>query len=332
MISGLAFLVPLIYPTTDWQPTTLQMGLGTDALASLLFLIVPGQALPVLRSRMPLMNSASHSPPIRTVEWTDCTQADLASVQCADLSVPLDWDNAGASESITLLVARLPASGEPHEKLGTLMYNPGGPGSMATRGIADYTQNVSYLSEEIKRRFDIGKRIGIPNDQVALTRSVGVDPRGIGHSTSLECDGQILNERVSRRPQNEAEYSALVQQNSNFARSCREKSGNLIDFMDTVSAARDIEALRLALGNEPLNALAFSYGTQLFLTYAELYPRNIRALVLDGLLDHSQPETISTPQNLERTSQNWFASSPGVPQMLALCTLSIDRQCNCSTS
>jgi len=83
-----------------------------------------------------------------------------------------------------------------------------------------------------------------------------------------------------------------------------------MDFMDTTSAAKDIEAVRLALGDETLNALAFSYGTQLLATYAELYPRNIRALVLDGLLDHSQPEAsfhVTEAQAFERELRRFFA-------------------------
>ena len=60
--------------------------------------------------------------------------------------------------------------------------------------------------------------------------------------------------------------------------------------MDTVSVARDHEALRLALGENKINWLGISYGTQLAANYAQLYPTRTRAMVLDAPLEHSLPE------------------------------------------
>ncbi|GAB7354919.1 hypothetical protein MBLNU459_g5546t1 [Dothideomycetes sp. NU459] len=220
---------------------------------------------------------------IPSLTWSRCTQELLQGVECANLSVPLDWSDADSDERINLLMTRLPASGSSQEKIGSLVYNPGGPGVLASAGVADYARSNSsflstewsYLSADLRRRFDI----------------IGPDPRGVGFSTPLLCDGTIWNPRVSRRPQTEEEFDALVKHNRDIGESCRKFSGRIIDFMDTASAARDIEAIRVALGKEPLNYLGFSYGTQLGMAYAELYPENIRSMVLDGVLDHSQTET-----------------------------------------
>jgi pimeloyl-ACP methyl ester carboxylesterase len=57
--------------------------------------------------------------------------------------------------------------------------------------------------------------------------------------------------------------------------------------VDTVSVARDIEALRRALGEGKLNFLGLSYGAELGAQYAELYPKRIRVMALDGALEHS---------------------------------------------
>ena len=72
--------------------------------------------------------------------------------------------------------------------------------------------------------------------------------------------------------------------------SCLERTGPLLGHIDTISAARDIEALRIGLRDGKLNYIGWSYGTQLGSQYAELYPKSIRAMVLDGNVDHSQPE------------------------------------------
>ena len=60
--------------------------------------------------------------------------------------------------------------------------------------------------------------------------------------------------------------------------------------MDTVSVARDHEALRQALGENKINWFGISYGTQLAADYAQLYPTRTQAMVLDAPLEHSLPE------------------------------------------
>jgi hypothetical protein len=99
------------------------------------------------------------------LEWHDCTQEllQVQDLQCATLSVPVDWLNP--SEKIHLLVTRLPASGKASEKIGSLIYNPGGPGALASLGMANYARSnsshladsFSYMSPEIREKFDIRK-------------------------------------------------------------------------------------------------------------------------------------------------------------------------------
>jgi pimeloyl-ACP methyl ester carboxylesterase len=55
--------------------------------------------------------------------------------------------------------------------------------------------------------------------------------------------------------------------------------------MSTADVARDVDLLRAAVGDAKLSYLGFSYGSYLGTTYANLFPRNVRALVIDGVLD-----------------------------------------------
>jgi pimeloyl-ACP methyl ester carboxylesterase len=48
-----------------------------------------------------------------------------------------------------------------------------------------------------------------------------------------------------------------------------------------------MERLRRALGDGKLNLLGLSYGAEIGTLYAERYPRRIRTMALDGVLDHS---------------------------------------------
>src|SRR5262249_10216898 len=52
--------------------------------------------------------------------------------------------------------------------------------------------------------------------------------------------------------------------------------------------ARDMDVLRSALGDPKLNYVGFSYGTALGSSYAEQFPHNVRAMVLDGAVDPVQ--------------------------------------------
>jgi pimeloyl-ACP methyl ester carboxylesterase len=117
-----------------------------------------------------------------------------------------------------------------------------------------------------------------------------LDPRGVGLSTPVKCDPAIWNEGGSLFPKDQAAYDAMVANNKAFGASCLEHTGPVLAYLDTVSVARDLDAIRAALGDEKLNYLGLSYGTMIGAQYAELFPDKIRVMALDGALDHSQSE------------------------------------------
>ena len=106
----------------------------------------------------------------------------------------------------------------------------------------------------------------------------------------------------------------MVAHNKAFGASCLENTGPLLAHLDTVSVARDLDAIRAALGDEKLNYLGLSYGSMIGAQYAELFPDKIRVMALDGALDHSQSE--NTSQFVEAKPTNWSLSTlrPGVVQ------------------
>ncbi len=75
------------------------------------------------------------------------------------------------------------------------------------------------------------------------------------------------------------------------ADACQEGSGDILPSLDSLSAARDMDVLRAAVGDESLNYLGFSYGTYLGSLYADTYPERVGRFVLDGVMD---PPSIST--------------------------------------
>jgi pimeloyl-ACP methyl ester carboxylesterase len=216
------------------------------------------------------------TPSAPSIVWGKCKGSNSTQVECGTIQVPLDH-NTPNGEQITLGMAKLKATGN---RIGSLMYNPGGPGGPASKVVfvqARDAPNASLWSPELTSRYDI----------------IGLDPRGVGLGTPVQCDPGIFNQRVPRFVKTEQEFSKLVQWSKAFSESCKNKTGLLFDHMNTVNVAKDIEIVRQALGEAKLNYLGVSWGSQLGSTYAELYPEYVGRMVLDAVVDHSLSETYS---------------------------------------
>ena len=132
----------------------------------------------------------------------------------------------------------------PGRRVGALLINPGGPGAS---GVVLLKQVGTLFPAEIRERFDI----------------VGFDPRGVGASTPITCDNKLNNNGALDFPTSPAQFRRLVAYNRQLGESCLRDTGSLFYHVDTVSAARDMEAIRAALGEGKLNYLGFSYGSML---------------------------------------------------------------------
>ncbi len=199
------------------------------------------------------------------VAWSSCDD-----LECAVVRAPLDWDDPAAG-TIELALSRLPASGDADARIGSLLVNPGGPGASGV----DYLGFVGQIfGDALLESFDV----------------VGFDPRGVGASSAVSCgpDEVVDAFLTTDLPvEDAADLEEARAQTRAFGEACVEATGELIEHVDTVSAARDMDLLRAVLGDEQLHYLGFSYGTFLGATYAELFPDRAGRLVLDGALDPS---------------------------------------------
>jgi len=197
----------------------------------------------------------------QTLNWKDCKEG----FQCSTLSVPLDYANP-AARAISISVVRLKATGTSH---GSLVVNPGGPGGS---GI-EYARAAQYImSKTLLENFDL----------------VGFDPRGVGTSTPVHClSAKQTDEFIAAdgSPDNQAEIDTSVALSKELADGCATNSPDIYAFLDTVSAARDVDILRAALGDKKLNWFGKSYGTFLGATYADLFPTLVGRMMLDGAID-----------------------------------------------
>ncbi|MBO3089911.1 alpha/beta hydrolase [Cellulomonas dongxiuzhuiae] len=239
------------------------------ALVALVALGLTGCVAPKHQASSPTAgasSSATSDPALaryydQVLEWTTC-----GDEQCADATVPLDWEDPGG-DTITIALRRAPASGG--SPVGSLLVNPGGPGRSAIDTIGFFRQIVS-------------------RDVLATYDLVAFDPRGVQHSSPVTCvDPAGLDELTAWVPDwsTDEGIAEAVDRNGEFGRACLDRTGPLLGHVDTASAARDMDVLRAALGDEALTFLGFSYGTELGATYAALFPERVGRFVLDGALD-----------------------------------------------
>ena len=200
-------------------------------------------------------------------DWQSCGRGH----QCATIRVPLDYD-APSGKTIELRARKVPAR-DRTGKIGTLFLNPGGPGGSGV----EYAAAATFvLGGSLLRKFDV----------------IGWDPRGVGESTPVRClDTAQMDEFVAAdgSPDDAAEVAALDKVAKELANGCERRSGQLLPHVSTRDAARDIDVMRGIVGDRELYYLGKSYGTYLGATYAELFPKNVGRLVLDGAVDPAKP-------------------------------------------
>ena len=200
------------------------------------------------------------------LKWFRCPGSP--TLDCASLTVPLDYSKPTGT-TISLAVNRSRAKGS-GRKIGSLLINPGGPGGS---GVAFTPQAALLFGSRLTDRFDI----------------VGFDPRGVGASAPVRClDTKALDRyfTVDPSPDTPAERDAIFTTSKEMADGCLARNGaDVLRHLGTLDAARDMEQLRKALGENQLSFFGFSYGTYLGAVYADLYPKRVRAFALDGALD-----------------------------------------------
>jgi len=194
------------------------------------------------------------------LQWSPCQ--DQRGFQCSTIRVPRDWSHPESPATVSLAIAKKPATGA---KLGTLFTNPGGPGASGLQFLFD-----NPLKQPLAERFDL----------------VSWDPRGVGASTHLRCGSKVRPFlEADSDPDNATEQRDIDAAAKALADECGQKDADMLPFIGTDDTVRDLEALRLAVGDDHLNYIGFSYGTFIGERYLALFPTHVRAMVLDGVVN-----------------------------------------------
>ncbi|MDG4829868.1 alpha/beta hydrolase [Solwaraspora sp. WMMD1047] len=282
------------------------------AVVGLLALLLAGCTVPPFAPRTEGGQPAAGPSGAGGVSWRSCPETPRELVgrgapgmtyDCATVAVPQDWEAPGG-ETFEIALLRI-RSADQRDRIGSLLVNPGGPGASGVDTAVYLSFGPTYggLPDSVTERFDI----------------IGFDPRGVSRSSPVKC---ISDENLDASfgydpdPDDQAEFDGLVALNRTIGEGCGQRYGDQLRLFSTEQAARDMDAIRAAVGDEKLSYLGYSYGTLLGATYAQLFPNKVRALVLDGAVDPRQDFVAgseSQAKGFERAFDNfttWCAASP----------------------
>jgi pimeloyl-ACP methyl ester carboxylesterase len=199
------------------------------------------------------------------IAWRACSPEEIegdaefrARTQCARVLVPVDYAHPDGRTLSLFVAQRVSTAPDP---LGPLFVNQGGPGVEAAQF------SVGIAASPAFDRFDV----------------IGMDPRGTGRSTPVECRSDIrqipdYTSTASGAPTHR--YRDAVEK---FVEGC-EHDPNL-RFYGSNNVARDMDRIRTLLGAETISYFGKSYGSDLGTAYLGLFPDHVRAAVLDGATD-----------------------------------------------
>jgi pimeloyl-ACP methyl ester carboxylesterase len=281
-------------------------------LVSLLLELIGTALSPVAAQGIPF--TTAPLPPV--LNWQPCVNPLIVGFECATAKVPLDYTDVHGA-IISLAVIKHPAT-HPAHRIGSLFFNPGGPGGAGTEDLPAFYQ---FFPTELQQDFDL----------------ISWDPRGVGQSTAVQCFPTAEDERnffanlPAGFPVGQAEQNTWISLYARFGKICKQGNPALLSHVSTAESARDMDLLRQAVGDSQLNYLGTSYGTYLGATYANLFPGKVRAMVLDGNVD---PVAWTTPQQMGRVQlstgirlESDLGAAATLKQFLDLCGEASTKGC-----
>ncbi|RKN09014.1 alpha/beta hydrolase [Streptomyces radicis] len=187
--------------------------------------------------------------------------------ECATMRAPVDY-RSPEGDTLDIALIRSEAHERGDDRIGSLIFNFGGPGGSGVLTLPAFGQDY----RDLHRRYDL----------------VSFDPRGVGDSEGVNClDPEGLDRYFAADPvpENAKERRRLNDRLREFAQGCEESAGDLLPHLTTEATARDMDLLRRVLGDRELHYFGVSYGTELGAVYAHLFPRRVGRAVFDAVVD-----------------------------------------------
>lgn len=229
---------------------------------------------------------------------------------CTRVRVPLDYAQPGGKTAEVALMRQKASGGQ---KIGSLFFDPGGPGASGTSYLANAGAG---LPPKLGERFDL----------------IGFDPRGTGASLpKIDCLNDQENDQERTKVFADPSPAGVAKQEANskaYADRCAQRVGpDVLANMGTRDAAKDMDVMRSAVGDQKMNYVGYSYGTELGTAYAEAFPQNVRSLVLDGAIDPNETtvdSAVKQAAGFQQAFDNFAKWCADQPQDRAACPLGTD--------
>ncbi|MFI8350974.1 alpha/beta hydrolase [Streptomyces sp. NPDC085596] len=218
------------------------------------------------------------------LEWEDCPAPSEAEGggpapsplpggtkwQCATMKAPLNWGEP-KGDTIGIALIRAKADGPAKDRIGSLVFNFGGPGGSGVTTLPAFGEDYAAL----RTRYDL----------------VSFDPRGVGRSAPVLCESDSQLDTYFQQdatPEDTAEQKQLISRTEKFNDACEQRSKKILPHVRTTDAARDMDLMRQVLGDAKLHYFGISYGTELGGVYAHLFPGHVGRAVFDAVVDPTQ--------------------------------------------
>ncbi len=201
-------------------------------------------------------------------------KGEIVDAEIGSLQVPENRNNPN-SRNITIKFIRFKSTNpNPQAPIIYLAGGPGGSGIATARGI----------------RFELFMQLREVADVIAL------DQRGTGLSEDIpRCRTDFKMSMAE--PGSSGKYLEVMQESSKQCLDFWIEEGIDINGYNTIENAKDIDALRRALGVEKINLWGISYGSHLGFAYVRLFEDRVDKMIMASL--EGPDETIKLPKNNE---------------------------------
>jgi pimeloyl-ACP methyl ester carboxylesterase len=210
------------------------------------------------------------APPHPAVDWHGCAtgpddaigrELDDHGGQCAEITVPMDYTRPDG-RTIKVAISRIRAT-DPAHRRGVMLLNPGGPGGSGLEMAI-----IGAFSAPLGAAYDL----------------IGFDPRFVGRSNPIKCGWSTSTFQRAAGPDLRS-YLENVALQAKLAASCVNNNPGVLPYATTRNTARDMDAIRQALGESRISYYGDSYGTYLGAVYLQMFGDRADRFVLDSAVD-----------------------------------------------
>jgi pimeloyl-ACP methyl ester carboxylesterase len=213
--------------------------------------------------------------PGEKVIWHACGERSNRTLECGNVTVPMDQFNATNSGNKTFTIPLIRLRG--HNATQSILFNPGGPGGSGVGAIYSIGEKLHAM---------IGEGFHL----------LSFDPRGInGSIPAASCYPESNQEQKVRHMQplihqgaRVADMGELVAWTSNYVKACSETMDEHGSYINTPQTAADMNSILDAVGQQDMLYYGVSYGTVLGQTYAAMFPERSRRVIIDGVVNAFQ--------------------------------------------